>query len=682
MWAVIILAVNGISNNNKTFGSYKQTIEKLRDQKLEFESTDIFDNYIYGDMKNYMTMNHINKLEKMLLSEFSDILITVNIGQTYQGQDMNVFVLSKQSKSGDDKISHVAKRGVFVNGAHHARELTAVQMNFYILLKLIYNYELGDSFTHKLLEDCEIYILPIVNLDGYQYISDVFQSTNQLSYIRKNRNDGTKDGSNACKKVSSSDQVGVDLNRNYGYMWGLTDRGSSGDPCEEDYRGPAPFSEPETQNIKKFLESKKDVIKFAFNMHAWGNLLIHAFNYEDQHNSKLVNSFPQAAIIYNEVYHNTEIPKGMITGNGMQTIGYDANGEASDWMLGELGIISFSPELGTASKKADKFFISEKKVIQGVLQQNQKWIINTMKLLHAKIEVEVLNATYRLNQNGELEQQHDVDIDLNVRVKNNGLRRLEKDSQITIKLNKELVKGIVAIHSDIIDLEAQNLGEEQMLVSYLKVPQLDETSSQDFTVSLKLNLHRLLNDSELGNLEQSQYIPEVNNETENTTTQQNQPLLSLLSLEYQSQDFDENLTQKLLQTKDLKPNDQSLLTKNPQEEEQQQQIITSDDNKPQNPDTTKIAVIVIITLLVLLAGTTYSVYFLYMKYKDRRDQSLKFIKQMQSNSDTFVYESNHNAHLPKGNIQNNKVGSNDFENYENLDDLQYSEENINTTYSV
>ena len=35
-----------------------------------------------------------------------------------------------------------------------------------------------------------------------------------------------------------------------------------------------------------------------------------------------------------------------LIGNAMQTIQYKANGEASDWMLGELGIYAVSAELG------------------------------------------------------------------------------------------------------------------------------------------------------------------------------------------------------------------------------------------------------------------------------------------------------------------------------------------------
>ena len=42
-------------------------------------------------------------------------------------------------------------------------------------------------------------------------------------------------------------EVGVDLNRNFGYMFDVKgSKGSSTNPCAEDYRGEYEFSEPET----------------------------------------------------------------------------------------------------------------------------------------------------------------------------------------------------------------------------------------------------------------------------------------------------------------------------------------------------------------------------------------------------------------------------------------------------
>lgn len=44
-----------------------------------------------------------------------------------------------------------------------------------------------------------------------------------------------------------------------------------------------------------------------------------------------------------------ELPKNILVGNGRNTIGYSADGEASDWMLADHNILAMSPELGTHS---------------------------------------------------------------------------------------------------------------------------------------------------------------------------------------------------------------------------------------------------------------------------------------------------------------------------------------------
>jgi len=57
----------------------------------------------------------------------------------------------------------------------------------------------------------------------------------------------------------------------------------------------------------------------------------------------------------------------MVKGNGKIAIKYDANGEASDWMLGAHGIVAISPELGTLHNKSDHFVIRDHTVLKSVI---------------------------------------------------------------------------------------------------------------------------------------------------------------------------------------------------------------------------------------------------------------------------------------------------------------------------
>ena len=65
----------------------------------------------------------------------------------------------------------------------------------------------------------------MVNPDGAEY--DI--SGGQFHNWRRNR-----------QPIPGSNSIGIDLNRNWGYMWGCC-HGSSGKPGTTTYRGPSPW---------------------------------------------------------------------------------------------------------------------------------------------------------------------------------------------------------------------------------------------------------------------------------------------------------------------------------------------------------------------------------------------------------------------------------------------------------
>jgi carboxypeptidase A4 len=111
----------------------------------------------------------------------------------------------------------------------HAREWISPASVTYIIQELIENRE-----ANTWADNLDFYIVPVVNPDGYEYT----HNGNRL--WRKNRRDPQL---GRCS--------GTDLNRNFGYKWGGA--GSSKDRCQEIYAGSAPFSEPETQAIQRFV---------------------------------------------------------------------------------------------------------------------------------------------------------------------------------------------------------------------------------------------------------------------------------------------------------------------------------------------------------------------------------------------------------------------------------------------
>ncbi len=102
---------------------------------------------------------------------------------------------------------------VLYTALHHAREpVGAMQMLFYMYY-LLENYD-NDPFIQALVDNTEMYFVPVVNPDGYVYNQTT--NPNGGGMWRKNR-----------RNNGSAGLYGSDLNRNYGYMWGYDNNGSS-----------------------------------------------------------------------------------------------------------------------------------------------------------------------------------------------------------------------------------------------------------------------------------------------------------------------------------------------------------------------------------------------------------------------------------------------------------------------
>ena len=76
--------------------------------------------------------------------------------------------------------------------------------------------------------------------------------------------------------------VGTDINRNYDYHWGCCG-GSSTNPAAWNYRGPAPFSTPETRVVRDFVNSRvvggRQQIRVHLTLHTNGEQVLWPYGY-------------------------------------------------------------------------------------------------------------------------------------------------------------------------------------------------------------------------------------------------------------------------------------------------------------------------------------------------------------------------------------------------------------------
>ncbi len=207
----------------------------------------------------------------------------------------------------------------------HAREPASMEVLLYTIVHLLQNYG-SDPFVTGLLDGRDLYFVPVVNPDGYVYN----QSTNPSGggFWRKNR------------RPNTGGSFGVDLNRNFGYQWGIDNFGSSSTPSSETYRGTAPFSEPETQRLRDFVLSRNFTIEIDY--HTYSNLWLFPWGYGTE---PAADYWLYRALADSAVQHN-----GYIPGSAWQL--YLTNGTSIDWAYGADStnrIYSFTPEVGGPS---------------------------------------------------------------------------------------------------------------------------------------------------------------------------------------------------------------------------------------------------------------------------------------------------------------------------------------------
>lgn len=129
----------------------------------------------------------------------------------------------------------------------------------------------------------------------------------------------------------------------------LLDVGSSADPCNPNYAGPAPFSEPETRAIRDFVTPIKDKIDLYLALHNFGQLLLWPFGTPPQSPVPNLNviSAVSDAYVASQKANGAEI----LAGPAQFVLGTTA-GTARDWAYGALNIslvytIEFEPDINS-----------------------------------------------------------------------------------------------------------------------------------------------------------------------------------------------------------------------------------------------------------------------------------------------------------------------------------------------
>ena len=281
-------------------GNHKEALSRLETKLLK-------DTWF----EDYHDYSAIVQWYKEKAAEYPNLVTFVpSIGTTNEGRDMPAVHITAASKKGGAKI--------YLQSLIHAREWITGAVLMYSVDHLLTNYGKDPEVT-KILDTAEIIAVPIVNPDGYAYTW-----TNDRLW-RKNR----------VRTTSESDCVGVDINRNFPEGWstdlsGKDVVGASADPCKEDYRGLAPASEKEVNNIMAYFKLHTPIVG-AIDIHSYGQLVLRPYGYI---NDPSTDESKLSAL-------GEKLVEAMKKSTGQKytsQLGYDlyqANGIASDWFYSE-----------------------------------------------------------------------------------------------------------------------------------------------------------------------------------------------------------------------------------------------------------------------------------------------------------------------------------------------------------
>ncbi|ELT95055.1 hypothetical protein CAPTEDRAFT_225067 [Capitella teleta] len=256
---------------------------------------------------HYASYDEIVEWMEHVATTSPDIAEVFSIGKTLSGRDMRVLKLG---------VPKPNKWSVFVDAGIHSREWIAPATVIYMANQLIEGYLYGDYEAEQMLESLDWYILPLINIDGYEHSF----SKNRL--WRKNR------------RLHKNGCVGVDLNRNWNFHWGEVN--ASPDPCNDLYRGDSASSEPEVQNMANFLMEQSNAMIAYISYHSYGQRIFTRWDFSadespDDHHELLSLAIRAADAIsaVNDVQYDAGISPELM---------YPFGGGSADWAKGVANI--------------------------------------------------------------------------------------------------------------------------------------------------------------------------------------------------------------------------------------------------------------------------------------------------------------------------------------------------------
>jgi carboxypeptidase T len=269
-------------------------------------------------VSGYHTVQTLEDDLRRLADDNPEIVELHEIGRSVEGRPLLALRIGERRGS---------SRKVAVFGCHHAREWVAVEVPYRLAAHLVDNASADP--VRSWLQQGEVWVAPMVNPDGHEH------TRTQDRLWRKNR------------RRNADGSIGVDPNRNYGYMWGTLDVATSSHvPSDETYVGPRAFSEPEVRAVRDLIA--RELVGGVLTYHSYSQLILYPWGYT-------ADPVPDDADLLSMRGLAEEMQRLVKGVHGRTYVAQQASqlyptaGDATDWAYGEYDVPAFTVELRPAS---------------------------------------------------------------------------------------------------------------------------------------------------------------------------------------------------------------------------------------------------------------------------------------------------------------------------------------------
>lgn len=270
--------------------------------------------------ERYLNPAKVEQKLKALNAQFPQWTRLEQIGTSLQGRAIWALLVSTTPQARNPRA--LEKPSLIFDGMHHARELMTSEVVMDVAESVLGTLARKDRQWSPILDRWNIWVVPMLNVDGNNIV------WTQDSMWRKNA------------RGQANKTFGVDINRNYPFNWNRCN-GSSSSQGDQQYRGLAGGSEPETQAIMKLGQLVRPTASLSY--HSYSELVLYPYGCRGVVTGENALISKVATEVANML--PSDDGKGSYTPGTPWQLLYSVDGDSMSYMFGEFGALALTFEV-------------------------------------------------------------------------------------------------------------------------------------------------------------------------------------------------------------------------------------------------------------------------------------------------------------------------------------------------